>query len=197
MDSTYITVPLVAAAIGWITNWVAVKMLFHPRHPFNLLGFKLQGVFPKRQEAFAESLGKLVSRELITTSEVTDYFKEFAVSDRNLDSIISKLSAVLTEKLPQTAPMLAMFINPEIISTLLSPLRSELKNIISDLSSEVAVEVEKSIDVHSLVEEKVKNFSVEKLEKIINDIMRKELKGIEILGGVLGFLIGCFQLLLV
>lgn len=198
METHLIIIPLIAAAIGWVTNLIAVKMLFHPRLPVSFLGlFKIQGVFPKRQQAFAESLGKLVSNELISTSEVSDHFKQAAVSDKNIDFILGKLTVVLNEKLPQAVPMLAMFVNPEMINTILSPLKGEIKNIISDLTSTVSAEIESTLDVHQLVADKVKNFSVEKLEQIINEIMRKELRQVEILGGVLGFLIGCVQVLLV
>ena len=42
--SQYIVPVLLSAFTGWITTWIAVKMLFHPRRPINILGFKLQGI---------------------------------------------------------------------------------------------------------------------------------------------------------
>ena len=57
--------PFIGAGIGWVTNFIAVKMLFHPRKPLRLLFFSVQGVFPKRQQAFAHKLGAIVSDELI------------------------------------------------------------------------------------------------------------------------------------
>ncbi|MFM7359781.1 MAG: DUF445 domain-containing protein, partial [Actinomycetota bacterium] len=52
---------LISGFIGWITNWIAIKMLFHPRKPIRVLGLTLQGIFPKNQSQFAQKLGKLVS----------------------------------------------------------------------------------------------------------------------------------------
>ncbi len=60
------TLPFIAAFIGWFTNYLAVKMLFHPRKPIRFLGMTIQGIFPKRQELFAQKLGVLVSKELIS-----------------------------------------------------------------------------------------------------------------------------------
>jgi len=57
--------PLISAFIGWITTWVAIKMLFHPREPKRFLGITVQGVFPKRQQLVAEKLGQIVAKELI------------------------------------------------------------------------------------------------------------------------------------
>ena len=58
--------PLVAALIGWFTNYIAVKMLFHPKNPKGFLFVKIQGVFPKRQKALAQKLGDLVAEELFS-----------------------------------------------------------------------------------------------------------------------------------
>lgn len=194
MYLSYILLPIVAAFIGWLTNWIAVKMLFHPRQPVKILFFfTLHGVFPKRQIAFAESLGKLVSSELISINEVTDHVKKAATSDESMSFIMGKLSIILSEKLPQAVPMLAMIINPEMIKSILAPLSSELKGLIEDLSLRISSEIESVMDVHKLVSDKVMNFSVEKLEEIINGIMKRELREVEILGGVLGFFIGCAQ----
>ena len=190
---SYLLLPIVAALIGWFTNWLAVKMLFHPRYPKKILFMTFQGVFPKRQVAFAQSLGKLVSSELISMNEVTEHVKKAATSDESMNFIMEKLSTILSEKLPQAVPMLAMIINPDMVRSILAPLSAELKNLIEGLSERISSEVESNLDVHELVSEKVMNFSVEKLETIVNGIMKRELREIEILGGVLGFLIGCCQ----
>ncbi|NDC78344.1 MAG: DUF445 family protein, partial [Chitinophagia bacterium] len=55
------SIPVISAFIGWVTNWVAIKMLFHPRRPIRFLGLTVQGIFPKRQRQFAERLGRMVS----------------------------------------------------------------------------------------------------------------------------------------
>jgi len=63
--------PIVAALIGWITNFLAVKMLFHPREARKILFFTFHGVFPKRQKALADKLGDIVSAELISITDIS------------------------------------------------------------------------------------------------------------------------------
>ena len=67
---TWCLLPLIAAVIGWGTNYLAVRMLFHPREEMRILGLRIQGVFPKRQQALAEKLGQLVARELFSMEDV-------------------------------------------------------------------------------------------------------------------------------
>ena len=73
--SWYYIFPIVGALTGWITNWIAVKMLFHPKEPKNFFLFKVQGVFPKRQSVMAEKLGHIVASELFSIDDVVEKMK--------------------------------------------------------------------------------------------------------------------------
>ena len=81
------SLPLVGALIGWFTNYLAVKMLFHPRDEKKILFLRIQGVFPKRQQALAHKVGMLVSSELISTGEIIEHLKEKASSEAALDHL--------------------------------------------------------------------------------------------------------------
>lgn len=56
--------------------------------------------------------------------------------------------------------------------------------------------LQEDLDLEKIVTQKVSGFSSDKLEQILNDIMAKEFRFVEIIGGVLGFLIGLLQVLL-
>ena len=56
MKLIYLLLPLLGAFIGYITNVVAVKLLFHPKKPINILGIKLQGLIPARSEELTERI---------------------------------------------------------------------------------------------------------------------------------------------
>lgn len=54
---------LVGAFIGYITNWLAIKMLFRPHHEKRIFGIKLPftpGLIPKEKDRIAKSVGKLL-----------------------------------------------------------------------------------------------------------------------------------------
>ena len=55
---------IIGALIGWITNYFAIKMLFRPLKEINILGFKVQGLIPKRKMEMAESIADTIQEEL-------------------------------------------------------------------------------------------------------------------------------------
>jgi uncharacterized membrane protein YheB (UPF0754 family) len=52
------------------------------------------------------------------------------------------------------------------------------------------------MDIKDTVSRKVKEFSLERLEEIILSVAKKELSHVTYFGGILGFVIGCVQLLI-
>ena len=180
-----------------MTNFLAVKMLFHPRKEINALGLlRIQGVFPKRQTALAEKLGESVSEQLFSMSDVTSKLREVAESDEIASIAARRIEKTISEKLLTTFPMLSMFLNDEMITKVSGLFLSELKDLLTEASDEIAKKLETEIDVKATVREKVESFSSDKLEDMLFSIMKKEFRFIEIVGGVLGFFIGLLQLLI-
>ncbi len=65
--------PLIGAAIGYITNAIAITMLFRPHEEKRILFLKIPmtpGIIPKQRFELSESVGRMVSRELLTEDAV-------------------------------------------------------------------------------------------------------------------------------
>ena len=102
----YIMPPLIGAVIGYVTNWIAVKMMFRPLKPIKLGKFKLPftpGIIPKNRNRIAKSIAVAINENLLTNSDLTsklmsddiqDSIKEkvanFAMSDEILEDKILK-----------------------------------------------------------------------------------------------------------
>ena len=190
------TLPLIGALIGWLTNYIAIKMLFHPRDEVKIFFIQLQGVFPKRQKDFARRLGQIVSEELVSAEDLTAHLKEKATSEAIINHIAQRLEEGIATRLPRAFPMLTMLMSSDMTQKVKDFLMEQIGSFNEDLIDRLSGELEEELDVHRLVEEKVAAFSSDKLEEIIFSIMRREFKLVELVGAVLGFLIGLAQMLL-
>ncbi len=74
--------------------------------------------------------------------------------------------------------------------------REKLFEVFPDLQKSILEKVEENLDVEALIYEKLLSFPVDKIEAIVMQVARKELRAIEYLGGLLGFLIGLLQFFL-
>ena len=75
-------------------------------------------------------------------------------------------------------------------------LEKEGEHIIVSLAQEFISYLEKGLNVEQLVEEKLLTYNIKNLEVIIMGIARDEFKYIEILGAIIGFIVGLFQVVL-
>lgn len=83
---SYIITPLAGAVIGYITNDLAIRMLFHPYEAKYLFGHKLPftpGLIPKEKNRMAESIAQMISEKLMTE----DVLKDNLLSDDVLGKI--------------------------------------------------------------------------------------------------------------
>jgi uncharacterized membrane protein YheB (UPF0754 family) len=193
MNYWLLLIPAISAFIGWVTNLVAIKMLFHPRNPIRILGFTVQGIFPKRQKQFAEKLGKMVSEELLSFAEIE---AQLTASDNlsKLTPLIEEhLDHFLRNKLSSEMPVISAFIGEKTIVKLKAVFLEELNTLFPTLMKQYARHLEEDLDLEKIVVDKVSNFSSDKLEEVLFQIMAKEFRFVEILGAVLGFLIGILQ----
>ena len=179
--------------IGWVTNYLAVKMLFHPKLPIRLMGISIQGVFPKRQGQLAEKLGALVDQELFSVEEVSKKIKELSTSPRTMDQIGKRIERTIREKLVKSFPMLSMFLSDGMVTKVTETFKEELRDFMAQSADDLSTKLERELDVRKMVREKVEAFSTEKLEEILVSLMKKEFRFIELVGALLGFLIGCLQ----
>ena len=188
--------PVIAAGIGWVTNYLAVKMLFHPRREVKVAGLRLHGVFPKRQKELAERLGEIVSEELFSIEEVTGKLGQMAASDDVSQLVADRIEQTIRNKLVKSFPMLSMFLSDDMVEKVTGLFLSDLKGMLEDVAGEIGAKLEEEIDVKATVREKVAAFSTDKLEEMLFAIMKKEFRFIEVVGAILGFLIGSVQVLL-
>jgi uncharacterized membrane protein YheB (UPF0754 family) len=194
MNYWLILIPVISAFIGWFTNWIAIKMLFHPREPKKIFGITFQGIFPKRQQTLAANLGKLVSDEFLSFTDI----EEKISNPQNLKQVMPVIDAhienFLRRKLPDEMPVISMFIGDKTINRMKAVFIRELEELFPALMKQFTGNMKNELDLEHIVYTKVSAFSSDKLEEILYQIMSKEFRFVEILGGIIGFLIGLLQI---
>ena len=196
MAYSWVLIPLISAFIGWFTNWIAIKMLFHPREPRKILGITFQGIFPKRQKQFAEKLGRLVSEELLSFRDIEQKITEPGNVARIMPYVDGHIDRFLRVKLADKMPVISMFIGEKTIAELKSVFMTELQELFPVIMANYMNHLQDDLDLEKIVTDKVSSFSSDKLEIILNGIMAKEFRFVEIIGAVLGLMIGLLQVVL-
>lgn len=138
----YIIGTLIGAVIGYITNWLAIKMLFRPREAKYIFGMKLPftpGLIPKEKSRIANKVGETVGTHLLNSDSLSKALKD--------DKIKAKFNEVAKEKINQ-------IINSN--STLEEALKNTLGENYYALKGNMIDNITKTI-LESIQEEEFKN----------------------------------------
>ena len=187
---------LISGAIGWITNWVAIKMLFRPHKEINFGLFKIQGLIPKRKAEIGTGIASIIQNELISVKDVISNIDREEFSKRLNSLIDDVLDKNLKKKMKEKFPLLQMFFTDKVakdVGNTIKDIVMENQEKIFEIFSNYA---EENIDFEVIISDKISNFSLDKLEEIITLLANKELKHIEVIGDILGMLIGAVQYLI-
>ncbi len=184
---------VICAFIGWITNFIAIKMLFHPRQPLQVASLTVQGIFPKRQKALALNLAAVIEGELLSHDDIRQAMHRPEFARRLKDRILDGFTDFLSKRLGGLNPMIAMFLDSAMMDRIKGLLDAEMDRIVPGLLETATSELKNTLDVRQIIQDKIEGLSMERLEALLMSIMAREFRFIEVVGAVLGGLIGLVQ----
>jgi uncharacterized membrane protein YheB (UPF0754 family) len=187
--------PFVGALIGWLTNFLAIKMLFRPRQPIFIFGLLVQGVMPRRQRDLALKIGEVVEEELLKSEDLLNAIDTAELRGHLAAVIGTRLDRFLREKIFRGEFLYERILSRGGVQRVKRALVSELVNLFP-LEVEAAIrQLVEKVNIRKIVADRVEQFEFARLERIVYRVARTELFWVEISGGILGFLIGVLQVL--
>ena len=185
--------PFISAFIGWITNCIAIRMLFRPLYPVNVLGLKIQGVAPRRRNELTEGIANAVQKALVSVDDVAQVLKNVNLEDEInllLDEVVKK---EVKEKLVEKFPFAKKAAN-DLFKEVRASVQSKLVDHISRLMDKTTEQLKRQLNIKEIVMQRVGSYKVETLEELIMEIAHREFRLVELYGALLGFIIGFIQL---
>ena len=171
------------------------KAVISPFKPVKLLlGYKIQGVIPSRKPELAVSIGNVIENQLLAPKEILNGL----VSDKDInllkETIVTNVIDILKDKLPG---FLHGFTDKTIRKQLDAFMEKDGDRYIREMLNNVITNATDNLKISDMVAEKINALDLASFESIVLSVVNKELKHIEYLGGILGFLIGLIQGLVV
>lgn len=191
----WLSIPVISASIGWFTNYIAVKMLLHPIEPISILGFKIQGVIPKRHQDLAEKIAEAITADFLTEDDLVRLVGSVDMKPMLEDLIRRKWDEKIDDVL-SVMPMIQMFLPADKLESIRDKLIVAFTEDADKTAEGLARSLSEKVDLGSVIHKNVMEFDLAKIEAIVEKIAEKEFRFVERLGGLIGFIIGGIQVLL-
>lgn len=172
----YYLTPITSALIGYLTNKMAIKMLFYPRK--SVLG--IQGLLIKRKAEIARSLSHVIVDRLLANGA------SGIMSDKQLKKVCDNIADAIITDFEKHEPGMTNY---------KSMLHSFIRDYISQLIKDPIPQTSDALsDMKSTIVANILAIPDTEIETIITEISIKEFKAIEVIGAVVGFIIGLLNM---
>lgn len=153
MNISTILTPVFSAGIGYVTNYIAVKMLFRPLKPVKIGNFKVPftpGVIPKEKNRLAQGIGEIVGQRLVTKEGIEQMLLsddiETALKKKIQDILLTNNTCIQDVLLANMPEEKVDMLKENITSNISEHVKESLLN--SNIGDLLAQEIVKSIKEH-------------------------------------------------
>ena len=192
MNAVIVAIPFVTAAIGYGTNWMAIRMIYHPARRIGLGPIGWQGIVHRLSDKLARELASTITA-VIAPHEIVDRIKTrdllTALDQHDAHAIDEILEALVEHVAPGRWSDLDIEHRTHVRTRFLaaaSDLDQHLRDTLLDHADEL-------LDIEELTVELLSGPNSARLAELSRDLGARELRFIEAYGAVFGFGIGLAQ----
>lgn len=189
-----IIMPLFGLFIGWFTDWLALKMIFHPRYPVRYFGmFEWQGLFLKRRAEVSEAYAGLIAKEIITPHNVIEAVLRGPLSDKVLGLIQRQVDQELSKQASIAKPLVVLAVGSKRYQDMKLGISEQIMRRLPDTMRYVEDYAEDAMDIRNVLVEKMKDLDEEEFEGLLRPAFQQDEWILIATGAVLGAAVGELQ----
>lgn len=189
--------PLFGVAVGYLTNWLALKLIFEPKKPIKIGRYEILGLFLKRQKEVSREYSVIISERVLTT-EALMFFLSRSSGQQILSNILKKhLDKLIDDTYAKVQGAVEIWVDTEEAQKKLDI----VKNIVHFkfmqefhvCLTDVYPYIDETLNVQGVLEEKMANLPYPDFEGFLRPAFQEDEFILILVGAVLGGVAGVLQ----
>ena len=186
--------PAAGFLVGYITNWLALHLIFEPREPKQIGPFRIQGVFIKRQREVATSFADVIADRVLNADNMMQHLSEGPNRQRVLDILEGQVEESMQEY--ERDAMVAMLVSKDRLEEAKADLLDRVRSADMTDSRQIKTFADQSHHIHAQLEENLGALDANEFSGILRPVFQKDEWKLILAGGVIGTGIGALQVVL-
>ena len=186
--------PVAGFLVGYVTNWLAMNLIYEPREPVQIGPFKIQGVFIKRQREVATQFADVIAERVLTPENLVQHISEGPNRQRLLDILEGQVEESMKEY--ERDAMVAMLVSKDKLEEAKADLLGRVRNADMSDSRQIKTFAGQSHRIHAQMEENLGALDADQFGGILRPVFQKDEWKLILAGGVIGTGIGALQVVL-
>jgi uncharacterized membrane protein YheB (UPF0754 family) len=169
-----ITLIVLGTIVGWITNWIAITMIFEPVDEKRILGFKWQGLFIKRQDEVSDIYARVIAEDIITIENMGNELLHGASADRTRSMVRSALRPAIDQAVGSVRPLIRMAVGPQEYDAIRETVALEgVEHTMTPLQDS-AFNKEQGKRIQKLIAERMREMSAQDFSEMLRSVVRQD-----------------------
>ena len=186
--------PAAGFLVGYITNWLALNLIFEPKEPKQVGPLKIQGVFIKRQREVATSFADVIAERVLNAENMIQHISEGPNRQRVLDILEGQVEESV--KVYERDAMVGMLVSKDKLEEAKADLLDRVRNADMTDSSQIKTFADQSHHIHGQLEANLAALDASQFSGILRPVFQKDEWKLILAGGVIGTAIGAAQVAL-
>ncbi|HMV45762.1 MAG TPA: DUF445 family protein [Leptospiraceae bacterium] len=190
----FISIPITCAFVGWITNYVAVKMIFHPAEFWGIGKLGLKGIIPNHAIKMSGLIAKILTERLVKPHELFLRVNPDEINHEIQDLIDLKAKEIIKDIIATENPVLWSLLSDDIKNSIEEEVRREIPKQIVDIYKSFGNELDNVLEFDEIIRSSLSGKKTSILIEMFQRCGGPEFRFIIVSGIYFGFLIGLIQL---
>ncbi len=191
-----IIMPLFGLLTGWLTDYIALKLVFAPKHPKKILGLTFHGLFFKHKQEFTDIYGDLVARQVVTPSKVITSVLQGPASDRVFAVIQRKLEEEIDKQIGVGRPLVVLAVGGSGYRQVKEIVADSVIKRLPETAQHLEGYAEDALDIRNTIVLKMREMTADDFEQLLRPAFKQDEWKLIAVGAVLGGLVGELQVVL-
>jgi uncharacterized membrane protein YheB (UPF0754 family) len=190
--------PVFGGLVGWLTDWLALKMIFFPRRPRRFLGLVTwQGLFQKRRLEVARDYGELIATEILTIPKMLEAMLTGPRSDRLYAMIQREIVRGIDEQTSLAKPFVVAAVGSRRYQEMKQTAARRAVELLPETTRHVEAYATEALDVRNTIVRQMQLMTPLQYEGLLRPAFKQDEWKLIAVGAAIGFLVGELQVLLV
>ena len=189
--------PISGVVVGYLTNWIAVKVIFVPIEPRRVGPFTVQGLFMRRRKEVAEVYSRVISDDIVNLVNIGEQLLHGPRADRTRRMIEGALRPAIDQALGPARGAVRVAVGTREYDAIRRSVASEGVEYTMTPLTDPTFNAQQSDRVYALLVDRMWDLPNDDFAEMLRSAVHEDEWMLLALGSVLGFLAGSLQTLTV
>jgi uncharacterized membrane protein YheB (UPF0754 family) len=179
--------PICGVIIGYVTNLVAILMIFEPVEERRIGPFRLHGLFLRRQREVSGIYSKVIAEDVITLSNIGQELLHGRQSDRTRKLIVTSLRPAIDRAAGFANAAVRVAVGRDRYDTIRESVATEAVDYTMTPLEDEAFNAHQSAAIEALIDERMQQMSSQDFSEMLRTVIKEDEWLLYLHGAVLGF----------